>query len=158
MIFNNTSHIGILQKICQWANVYKYLRLSLYCENISNTAIFWLENEKKAKKYLLNIADCGASLVVQRLRIRLPMQGTWVWALVREDPTCRRAAKPMRHNYWACALEPATHNYWSSCSLEPVCCNCWALVLQLLKPACLEPVLCNKRSHRNEKPVHCNEE
>ena len=29
---------------------------------------------------------------------------------------------------------------------------------QLLKPVCLEPVLCNKRSHRNEKPVHRNEE
>ena len=20
---------------------------------------------------------------------------------------------PVRHNYWACALEPASHNYWS---------------------------------------------
>ena len=29
---------------------------------------------------------------------------------------------------------------------------------QLLKPACLEPVLRNKRSHRNEKPAHLNEE
>ena len=29
---------------------------------------------------------------------------------------------------------------------------------QLLKPACLEPVLHNKRSHRNEKPTHRNEE
>ena len=29
---------------------------------------------------------------------------------------------------------------------------------QLLKPARLEPTLCNKRSHRNEKPVHRNEE
>ncbi|KAJ8790565.1 hypothetical protein J1605_004538 [Eschrichtius robustus] len=29
---------------------------------------------------------------------------------------------------------------------------------QLLKPACLEPVLRNKRSHRNEKPAHRNEE
>ena len=29
---------------------------------------------------------------------------------------------------------------------------------QLLKPACLEPVLCNKRSLRNEKPVHYSEE
>ena len=26
---------------------------------------------------------------------------------------------------------------------------------QLLKPMSLEPVLCNKRSHRNEKPTHC---
>ena len=29
---------------------------------------------------------------------------------------------------------------------------------QLLKPVCLEPVLCNKRSHRNEKPAHSNKE
>ena len=38
-------------------------------------------------------------------------------------------------------------------------------LLQLLRPraaineaAHLEPVLCNKRNHRNEKPAHCNEE
>ena len=47
------------------------------------------------------------SLVAQWLRIRLPMQGTRVWALVQEDPTCRGATKPTHHNYWACALEPA---------------------------------------------------
>ena len=29
---------------------------------------------------------------------------------------------------------------------------------QLLKPVCLEPVLCNKRSHHNEKPAHSNED
>ena len=79
------------------------------------------------------------------LRIRLPMQGTRVQPLVQEDPTCRRATKPTRHNYWACALEPASHNYWTR-------------VPQLLKPARLDPMLCNKRSHRNEKPAHLNEE
>ena len=68
----------------------------------------------------------GTSLVVQWLRIRLPMQGTQVWAPVREDPTCRRATK----------------------SRAP----------QLLKPARLEPVLHNKRSHHNEKPAHRNRE
>ena len=73
------------------------------------------------------------------------MQGTRVWALVQEDPTCRGATKPVRHNYWACALEPASHNYWAS-------------IPQLLKLARLEPLLRNKRSHRNEKPVHRNEE
>ena len=52
-----------------------------------------------------------ASLVAQWLRIRLPMQGTQVRALVREDPTCHRATKPLRHNYRACALEPVSHNY-----------------------------------------------
>ena len=73
------------------------------------------------------------------------MQGTRVWALVREDPTCHGTTKPVRHNYWACALEPASHNYW-------------ALAPQLLKPAHLEPLLRNKRSHLNEKPTHRNEE
>ena len=57
--------------------------------------------------------EVWASLVAQWLRIRLPMQGTRVWALVREDPTCHGATKPLRHNYWACALEPASHNYWA---------------------------------------------
>ena len=41
----------------------------------------------------------GPSLVVQWLRIHLPMQGTWVRALVREDPTCCGATKPVHHNY-----------------------------------------------------------
>ena len=83
--------------------------------------------------------------MAQWLRIRLPMQGTGVRALVWEDPTCREATKPVHHNYWACALEPTSHNYW-------------AHVLQLLKPARLEPVLHNKRSHCSEKPEHHKEE
>ena len=40
-----------------------------------------------------------ASLVAQWLRIRLPMQGTRVRALVWEDPTCRGATRPVSHNY-----------------------------------------------------------
>ena len=75
----------------------------------------------------------GTSLVAQWLRICLPMQGTRVQALVQEDPTCRRATKPVSHSYWAC-------------------------VPQLLKLVCLEPMLHNKRSHPNEKPAHCNKE
>ena len=86
-----------------------------------------------------------ASLVAQWIRIRLPMQGTWVRALVRKGPTCCGATKPVRHNYWACTLKPASHNYW-------------ARVPQLLKSTRLEPVLCNKRSHCGEKPTHHNEE
>ena len=39
------------------------------------------------------------SPVAQWLRSRLPMQGTWVQALVREDPTCHGATKPVCHNY-----------------------------------------------------------
>ena len=87
----------------------------------------------------------GTSLVVQWLRVHLPTQGTRVRGLVREDPTCGGVTKSMCHDYWACALEPASHNYW-------------ARMLQPQKPARLEPVHRNKRSHRNEKPTHCNED
>ena len=57
-----------------------------------------------------------ASLVAQWLRISLPIQGTWVRALVWEDPTRRGATKLVRHNYWACALGPVSHNYWAHVS------------------------------------------
>ena len=87
----------------------------------------------------------GTSLVAQWLGICLPMQGTWVQSLVRPDPMCHGATGPVCHNCWACALEPTSHNYW-------------ACVPQLLKPACLEPMLHNKRSHRNERPMHHSEE
>ena len=93
----------------------------------------------------LKICRTGTSLVAQWLSIHLPMQGARVRSLVWEDPTCREATKPVRHNYWACTLELASHNYW-------------ACVPQLLKPMLLEPVLHNKRSHRNEKPLHRNKE
>ena len=41
----------------------------------------------------------GTSMVAQWLITSLPMQGTRVQALVREDPTCCGATKPVRHNY-----------------------------------------------------------
>ena len=115
-----------------------------------NTTGCWLKQEIFIFSWFWRLSSrlrCqeGASLVAQWLRIRLPTQGTRVRALVQEDPTCCRATKPVRHNYWACTLEPASHNYW-------------APVPQLLKPACLEPMLCNKRIHYSEKPAHHNEE
>ena len=36
--------------------------------------------------------------VAQWLRVCLPMQGTRVRALAWEDPTCRRATRPVSHN------------------------------------------------------------
>ena len=42
-----------------------------------------------------------------------PAYLTRVRALVWEDPTCRGANKPVRHNYWACTLEPVSGNYWA---------------------------------------------
>ena len=58
---------------------------------------------RKCHKNWLSRNDSRASLVAQWLRVRLPMQGTRVRALVWEDPTCRGATKPVSHSYWACA-------------------------------------------------------
>ena len=52
----------------------------------------------------------GIPLVIQGLRIHLPMQGTHVQSLVQEDPTWLEATKPVCHNYWTRAVEPMLRN------------------------------------------------
>ena len=59
---------------------------------------------------------------------------------IQEDSTYQGATKPMRHNYWACALEPGSHD------TEPTCCN-------YSSPRALESTLRNKRIHWNKKPT-----
>ena len=60
-------------------------------------AEFTAVEQNKEKRMKRN--EDRTSLVAQWLRICLPMQGTQVRALVREDPTCRGATKPVHHNY-----------------------------------------------------------
>ena len=84
--------------------------------------------------------DFPGSPVVKNLPAK---QGTWVRSLVWEDPTCRGAAMPVHHNYWAWALEPGS-------------CSSWAHSPRLLSGLALEPLLCNKRRYCNEKPSHHN--
>ena len=70
----------------------------------------------------------GTSLVVQGIRIQLPMQGAW-------------------HGFspWSGKIPPAGE------LLSP---RSRACTRQPLKTVCLEPVLHSKRSHVNEKPSH----
>ena len=51
------------------------------------------------KSYLIKNYLSGTSLVVQRIRIHLPMQGTLVQPLVQEDSISHGATKPICHNY-----------------------------------------------------------
>ena len=57
------------------------------------------------------------SLVSQWLGIYLPMQGTRVRSLVRDDPTCCRATKPVNSGYWA--HTPMLLNKRSHCNEKP---------------------------------------
>ena len=53
--------------------------------------------------------ELGTSLVVQWVRIRLPVRGTWVQALGQEDPTCQGATTEPAH------LEPRLCNKRRHC-------------------------------------------
>ena len=80
------------------------------CSSVFQASEFWKWKERKhgweegSGMPELHIKIWNrASLVAQWLRVRLPMRGTQVRALVWEDPTCRGAAGPVSHGRWACA-------------------------------------------------------
>ena len=93
--------------------------------------VWWMKCSQD--DYRLRKPRKGLSLVVQWLRICLPMWGTRVRSLVREDPTCHWATKPVHQNYSRPPSKvgkphllspPATTNQahppWSSCSTREV--------------------------------------
>ena len=61
---------------------------------VVKTLLLVIKTYKRKKK-------SWTSLVVQWIRICLPMQGTGVQSMVWEDPTFLRATKPKSHNYRA---------------------------------------------------------
>ena len=75
-------------------------------EEAHNPLHYW--NSEKTQP--LKAPCAGASLVAQWSRIYLPMQETWAWSLIGEDPTGLGATKPDCCNSWACALEPRSRN------------------------------------------------
>ena len=89
---------GLLDK-CARTTGYPRTKQLLIRKNL-DTAL--TPSTKFSAKWITDIhknAILWASLVAQWLRICLPMQGTRVQALVWEDPTCRRATRPVSHNY-----------------------------------------------------------
>ena len=85
---------------------------------------FWsnCSNEKGQKWFSLCQLKhaCRTALVVQWLTISLPMQGTWVWSLVWEDPTCCRATKPNALQLLGQSpLKPMLHNKRRHCDEKP---------------------------------------
>ena len=66
---------------------------------VSRIAGILLKAAMERRAQILSRWVLGVSPVVEWLRICLPMPGTWVQALVWEDPTFLRATKPVSHNY-----------------------------------------------------------
>ena len=68
------------------------------CSGLDRNPAEGLSLAKQQKRLSLKKTP-RTSLVARWLRIHLPMQGTQVQALVREDTTCHGTAKPMSHNH-----------------------------------------------------------
>ena len=49
------------------------------------------------------------------------VQETWVRPLVEEESTCHGTAKPVCHNYWACAPEPGKATNTEACTSQNLC-------------------------------------
>ena len=83
------------------------------CVCLCMLAVSWEKSFNSGNNSMKDLK--GTSLVIQWLRIHLPMQGTQVRSLVWEDPTCHKATKRVYHNYWAHVLEP-----WAA-TTDPLC-------------------------------------
>ena len=91
---------------------------------------------------------CSTMICQRNNTFKIPVQGLPRWLSGKEF-----ACQCRRHKFylWLGKIPHATEQL-SLCTTSIH--NCWAHVPWLLVPACLEPMLCHKRSHCNVKPVH----
>ena len=92
--------------------------LKLCCpeDNCSNAFLNFKQSGPHGQRHFIHSGgikeEIGTSLVVQWIKICLPVQGTWVQSLVREDPTGHGTTKPTHHSYpWTTTTEPTCFNY-----------------------------------------------
>ena len=81
------------------------------------------ENEKASLKLNIQKTKIRPFLVDQWMGVSRPMQGTWVWYLVLEDPTSLGATKPLCHGCWAhapraSALQQEKPPQWEICAWQ----------------------------------------
>ena len=101
-------------------------------------------------KYLgLHYEFCGVTNCLKKVGIKDGMIRTsWWYSGWKSSCQCKEHG----FNPWSGKIPHTLEQ------LKPMCYKYWVCVLQLLKLACLEPMLHNKRSHPNEKPMYRNKE
>ena len=117
--------------------IYEYMKINAWVIKIHwiNNTIYKMSCIKPVNKIFKHFRlEISLSRIIRFLGLLWWLSGkestcqyhwTWVGFLIKEDPTCYGATKPVDHNYWPCALEPGNHNYWTH-------------MLQLLKPKSLK--------------------
>ena len=76
------------------------------------------QSRTRLKQLSSSNSSSRTSLVVQWLRVCLPMQGIWVWFMVQEDTTCPRATKAVHLSCGVCAPEPGAAAAEPTCSAQ----------------------------------------
>ena len=100
-------------------NIYENWTCELYDQAFPLLGIYLIYGTKRHTDEHLEEPKLETNQMSTNSRTHLPMQETRIQSLIQEDPTCPGATKPVRHNYWACALEPTSHNHWSRHTLQP---------------------------------------
>ena len=113
-IHTKTTHFGSVQTLY----LFRFFRWNSH--NIQYTNQWYSVPSNVVQLWLLSITFPDYSVVKN-----LPANpGTWIQSLIQEDPTCRRATKPMHHNYWSpSTLEPMFCSKRSQCNEKPMHCS-----------------------------------
>ena len=105
-------HLIGSQKVNQWKTIKKEEeekkkshQNNLSCPFLQAMKYFWVVHIMTSKRVSIRLPWC-----LSGKESTWPMQETWVWSLVREDPTCRGAMKPRHYSYWACVLDSGSRN------------------------------------------------
>ena len=151
-------------KSCMWLSNFHILKMgNRDLERLKGLAISEQGKELGfSSKFDSKSSWSETSLVVQWLRLWAPhVLGTGlIVGDLRSHTPCNQKTKP-KQNIKQKQHCSKFHKDFKNCphctATKPMCHNCWVWH-NSWNPRTLEAVLCNKRSHRNEKPQHGSQE
>jgi len=153
------SHLKIHFYVCLYRKIYYLIvwptsrhsfPMVLLPSLLSKFWDYFVRNKLTLNRILASAANMRTSLLVQCVRVCLPMKRTWVRPLVREDATCFRATN-LAHT----AAEPCSRAHGLQ-PLKPACPRGWA---PQEKPPQQDTSTLQQRltlAHRNQRKPVCS--